>query len=406
MPGGAESRGIARYRALLQRPSVPALFGWAIVARLPIGMTGLALVLLVRSTGAGYGEAGIVAAAYTAAVAVGAPYAGRQVDRRGAVPALRLRLVVFPGLLALLAVLGAVDAPLGLLAVAAAAAGMTLPPVSSALRSIWPRVVGEDDARTAYALEAALQEVIFVGGPLIVAVLAAFWAAAGVLGAAFFAAVGTYAFVRLGPVRAAGPADHRHGSPLGALSSAGVRTITALALFLGLAFACVEIAVPAFAEQHGGRALAGIALAGFSGGSLVGGLAAGLRPSSNEPRRLLLGGAVLAAVLALPLLSTSLVAMTALLFLAGLPIAPMVAAAYGIIGRVAALGSVAEAFSWFGTAVSTGFAGGAIAGGWLIDEHGWRSSVGLGVAFAVVGVALLAWQRRTLRDVPAAPAAP
>jgi predicted MFS family arabinose efflux permease len=115
---------------------------------------------------------------------------------------------------------------------------------------------------------------------------------------------------------------------------------------------------------------------------------------------------VLAAVLALPLLSTSLLAMTALLFLAGLPIAPMVAAAYGIIGRVAALGSVAEAFSWFGTAVSTGFAGGAIAGGWLIDEHGWRSSVGLGVAFALVGVALLAWQRRTLRDVPAAPAAP
>lgn len=399
MSSQAESRGVARYRVLMQRPSVPALFGWAIVARLPIGMTGLALVLLVRSMGAGYGEAGVVAAAYTAAVAVGAPYAGRQVDRRGVAPALRLRLVAFPGLLALLALLGAFDAPVVLLAVAAAAAGLTLPPVSSALRSIWPRVLGEDDARTAYALEAALQELIFVGGPLIVAVLAALWPAGGVLGAAVFAAVGTFAFMRLAPVRDAGPAEHRHGSPLGALSSAGVRTITLLALFLGLAFACVEIAVPAFAELHGSRALAGIVLAGFSAGSLVGGLAAGLRPSSNEPRRLLLGAAALAAALALPLLSTSVATMTVLLFVAGLPIAPMIAAAYGIIGRVAALGSVAEAFSWFGTAVSTGFAGGAIAGGWLIDEQGWRSSVVLGVGFAATGFALVVARRSTLARV-------
>lgn len=406
MPGGEESRGVDRYRALLRRPSVPALFGWAILARLPIGMTGLALVLLVRSTGAGYGEAGVVAAAYTAAVAVGAPYAGRQVDRRGAVPAMRLRLVVFPTLLALLALLGAVEAPLPVLAVSAAAAGLTMPPVSSALRSIWPRVLGEDDARTAYALEAALQELIFVGGPLVVAVLAAFWAPAGVLGAAVFAAIGTFAFVRQGPVRSVGPAEHRHGSPLGALSSPGVRTVTLLALLLGLAFASVEIAVPAFAEAHGGRALAGVALAGFSAGSLVGGLLAGLRPSSDEPRRVLFGVSVLTAALALPLLSTSLAAMTALLFLTGLPIAPTIAAAYGIIGRVAAAGSVAEAFSWFGTAVSTGFAGGAIAGGRLIDDHGWRSSVILAVGFAAAGGALVAARRRTLADVRAASTVP
>jgi predicted MFS family arabinose efflux permease len=279
-----------------------------------------------------------------------------------------------------------------------------MPPVSSALRSIWPRVLGEDDARTAYALEAALQEAIFVGGPLVVAVLAALWAPAGVLGAAVFAAIGTLAFVRLEPVRAAGAAEHRHGSPLGALSSPGVRTITLLALFLGLAFASVEIAVPAFAEAHGGRALAGVALAGFAAGSLVGGLAAGLRPSSDEPRRMLLGASVLACALALPLLSTSLAAMTVLLFVTGLPIAPTIAAAYGIIGRVAALGSVAEAFSWFGTAVSTGFAGGAIAGGRLIDDHGWRASVALAVGFAALGVLLAALRGGTLTGPPDAPA--
>lgn len=405
MPDSAESRGVERYRALLRRPAVPALLGWAILARLPIGMTGLALILLVRSTGAGYGEAGVVTATYTVAVAVGQPYAGRQVDRRGAVPAMRLRLVAFPALLSLLALLGALDAPLVTLAVAAAAAGLTLPPVASVLRSIWPRVLGEDDARTAYALEAALQEAIFVGGPLIVAVLASFWAPAGVLGAAALAAVGTLGFVRQGAVRAAGPAEHYHGSPLGALTSAGVRTITLLALLLGMAFACVEIAVPAFAEAHGGRALAGIALAGVATGSLVGGLLAGLRPSSDEPRRVLLGTAAFAATLVLPLLSTSIAAMTALLFVAGLPLAPTIAATYGIIGRVATAGSVAEAFSWFGTALSAGFAMGAVFGGRLIDDHGWRSSIVLGIGFAVVGLVLAAARRRTLEDVPTGPVA-
>ncbi len=403
MPATAESRGVDRYRTLLRRPSVPALFGWALLARLPIGMAGLGIVLLVRATGAGYGQAGVVVAAYTVAVALGAPYAGRQIDRRGAVPAMRLRLVAFPALLALLALLGAVEAPVAVLALAAAAAGVTLPPVASVLRSIWPRVLGENDARTAYALEAALQEVIFVGGPLVVAVLAAFWAPAGLLGAAVFAAVGTFAFVRQPPVRDAGPAEQRHGSPLGALSSPGVRTVTLLALLLGLSFTSVEIAVPAFAEAHGGRALAGVALAGFSAGSLVGGLLAGLRPSSNEPRRVLLGVVAFAVALALPLASTSLAAMTALLFLAGLPIAPTIAAVYGIIGRVAAAGSVAEAFSWFATAVSTGLAAGAVAGGRLIDDHGWRSSVALAVVFCAAAAVVVAARRRTLVGAPRSP---
>ncbi len=141
MPATAESRGVDRYRTLLRRPSVPALFGWALLARLPIGMAGLGIVLLVRATGAGYGQAGVVVAAYTVAVALGAPYAGRQIDRRGAVPAMRLRLVAFPALLALLALLGAVEAPVAVLALAAAAAGVTLPPVASVLRSIWRTIM-------------------------------------------------------------------------------------------------------------------------------------------------------------------------------------------------------------------------------------------------------------------------
>ncbi len=391
-----EARGVARYRDLVAGPFVGALLGWGLLARMPLGMTTLALILLVRSTGAGYGEAGLVAAAYAIAVGVGAPYAGRQVDRRGAAPVLRRRLLVFPSLLLLVALLGALGVPSPLLAVSAAAAGLSLPPVSSALRSIWPSVLGVDRARTAYALEAALQELIFVGGPLLVALLAAVSPVAAVVGAAVAAGVGTLAFARVPPVREAGPSEHRHGSRLGALSSPGVRTIAVLAVFLGLGFGAVEIAVPAFAELEGSRALAGVALAGFAGGSLMGGLVAGLRPSSDERRRMLAGASVLAGALALPLLASSLPMLTVLLVVAGLPIAPLVAAAYGLIGRVAAPGSVAEAFAWFGTAVSSGFAGGSVLGGWLVDREGWRASVLLGVCLAGAGALLAVARRSTL----------
>ena len=118
---------------------------------------------------------------------------------------LRRRMVLYPTLFGLVALLGAVDAPIAAIAVAAAAAGLTMPPVSSVLRSIWPTVAGEDGAKTAYALDAALQEVIFVGGPLLVAVLAIIDPVAPVVGAAVLAAVGTFAFSRIPPVRAAGP---------------------------------------------------------------------------------------------------------------------------------------------------------------------------------------------------------
>ena len=396
MSAAPEARGVARYRELFANQYAATLLVWSIVARLPTGMAGLALVLLVRGAGASYGEAGLVAAAYGIAVAIGAPNGGRQVARRGPRLVLRRRLILFPSLFAIVAVLGAIEAPIGAIAVAAAAAGLTMPPVSSVLRSIWPKVAGEDGARTAYALDAALQEVIFVGGPLLVAVLATVDPTAPVFGAAILAAVGTYAFSRIPPVRSAGPAEERHSSRLGALSAVGVRTIALLCVWLGLGFGAVEIAVPAFAEAQGNRALAGIALAGFSAGSLVGGLLAGLRPSSDERRRIIIGSFALTGLMALPLAATSVGTMAALLFCAGLPIAPVVAALYGQIGRVAAAGSVAEAFSWFGTSVSIGIAGGSVAGGAVIDGHGWRAAVLLGIVFLGIGAVVTALRRGTL----------
>ena len=101
--------------------------------------------------------------------------------------------------------------------------------------------------------------------------------------------------------------------------------------------------------------------------------------------------------MALPLAATSIGTMAVLLFCAGLPIAPVVAALYGQIGRVAAAGSVAEAFSWFGTSVSIGIATGSVAGGAVIDgrQLALRAQCS-GSACVAVGAVVTALRVRTL----------
>src|SRR5262249_51073642 len=156
--------GVSRYVALWRAPHVAALLGWGIVARLCLGMTPLALLLLVRSEGSSYAAAGGVAAAYTVAVGAGAPVGGRQGGRRGRPHVLVPRALAYSVLLGAVAGLAVAGAPVAVLAAAAAAAGFFLPPVGASLRTLLPTIVPGDLRSTVFALEASVQEVFFVGG--------------------------------------------------------------------------------------------------------------------------------------------------------------------------------------------------------------------------------------------------
>jgi len=385
--------GLARYRALFHVPHVRRLVLSGLLARLPMGMIGLALLLLVRENGGSYAAAGAVSGAYFVATAIGAPIAGRLVDRRGQTRILLPRALIFPALLFGVCGLALLDAPLAAIAVCAAAAGGLMPPVGASLRSLWPRLFADAERRAAdYALEASLQEIFFVVGPLLVALLTA--AASPVLAlavAAVAGGVGTSVVALSEPVRAWRPEEERHaGSILGALESPGVRTIILLAAFMGLGFGGTEVGMPAFAEGHGGAERGSVPLALFAGGSLVGGLIAGARATGHPLRLLRLSAFLLAAGLALPLLATSLATMSLLAFLAGLPIAPAVMAAYGLIDTVARRGTAAEAFAWISTAVSIGLAAGTAVGGVLIDAFGVRASFTFACVTMLAGAVLAA----------------
>jgi MFS family permease len=392
--------GPGHYRELLGLPHAAAMVGWSLLGRLPLGMTPLALLFLIRGEGRSYGAAGVVVALYAVAVGVGAPIAGRHVDRIGPAPVLRMRAIAYPALIGAVVVLAAVDAGIVAIAGAAALAGLALPPLSSSVRIVWPRLAPDELRSTAYALEAALQEVFFVGGPLLAAALAAVEPAAAVAGAGLASLVGASATARLPPVRATPGSRTASAGLLGALGSPGVRTVVIYAATVGVGFGAVELAMPAFAEEHGTRELGGVALACFSAGSLVGGLVAGMRPPRSDLRRFVAGGVALAGALLGLQLAVSMPTLYLLSFVAGLPIAPTIGALYALIDRSARKGTAAEAFAWFGTAVSVGIATGSATAGALVDDHGVRWAFGLGAAVAFVG-AVVAWARRaTLRAAP------
>jgi len=393
------AHGIGRYAELFRQPFVAPLLGWSIVARLCLGMTPLALLLLVRAEGSSYTAAGGVAAAYSVGIGIGAPIAGRQVDRRGRLHVLFPRALAFTAALVAVAVLAVTNRPIVALALAAAVAGLLLPPVGASVRTLLPDLAPGDLRSTAFALEASLQEVFFVAGPLLVALLAAIRPVAAVLGAAVTCCVGTLMLTRLAPIRETKPASTGARTWFGSLRAPGVQTILGLAIFMGLAFGTLEVAMPGFAEEHGSRALAGLMLASFSCGSLVGGLVVGLRHGVDDRTRLRLFAAVLPFGLALPLLATSIPLMCLLVFCAGLPIAPLITGAYGLVDRVAPPGTYAETFAWIGSAITAGISSGTAVGGWIVDVHGVRTSITCGVLAAALGAVFVAVRRRSLDPV-------
>jgi predicted MFS family arabinose efflux permease len=259
------------------------------------------------------------------------------------------------------------------------------------VRTIWPRVTdGPRQLSTAFGLEATVQELIFVSGPLIVGVVvAAFSAEAAIVATAVLSGVGVVGFalhpaLRARRVHANRPPRH----PLAALRPVGVRLVLAFSVGFGLAFGAVEVALPAFAEDHGGRSLGAVALSAWSAGSLFGGLLAGGHAPENGVRRLRILSGLFAVALFVPLAADSMVTMSVLMFLAGMPIAPSFAITYGIIEHTAIPGTQAEVFGWASTAIVTGLAFGAAVGGHLITHVSVDASFLLAVAGSAVAAAV------------------
>ena len=90
---------LSPYRRILTLPGTLAFSASGFVARLPLSMVGLGIVVLVSERSGSYGLAGAVAAAYIVANAGFAVFQGRLTDRLGQRTVLLVSITVFGGAL-------------------------------------------------------------------------------------------------------------------------------------------------------------------------------------------------------------------------------------------------------------------------------------------------------------------
>src|SRR6476620_3435177 len=258
------------------------LYASVIVARVRIGIDGIATVLFLRHEGKSFALAGATAGALALGAALGAPFNARLIDRLSSRVLIWLACGHAAGLIAMIA-LAVSGAPSILLVPLAFVTGASLPTVSSVLRSAYGTMLAErrNLIPSAFALEAVLTEAIFIVGPLATAALTwAVSAGAALALSAVTVVTGTAWFLAELPAeiadRRAPEARDRHWA--GALRSPGLQTIVIAMVPVGFSFGAIEVMLPAFADAEGNRQFAGVLIAIWSVGSALGGILYGARP--------------------------------------------------------------------------------------------------------------------------------
>ena len=395
---------LARYSAVLRGLGTASPLAASVVGRLGLGMTGFALLLLVRDTSGSYAAAGAVAGTYALSFGALGPSRARAADRQGPIRVLLITAVLHPLALVALVVTASSDAPFWWLLLPAVLGGATVPPHGPVMRALWGSLVTGPARATAYSLESVAVELCFATGPLITALLAATVSPkAAVVVAGVLASVGAVWQASTPAVRAVRPHPSAHsGGRAGPLTSRAVRALLLTVSAVGIGFGAVEVTLPAFVEEVGQRpSLGGVLLSVWAVGSVVGGLTYGGAHLSTPPRRQLpVLVAALALASALPLLAGGLLAMAALMFVYGLTIAPFSACNSVLLGEAAPAGTTTEAFAWSSSMIFGGAALGSAVAGVLVDRYG--SSAGLLVTAAAGLLATAAAVSGLLRMRPAA----
>ncbi len=361
------------YTRALRLPGAWQFSSAALIARIPLAMDALALVILISTLTGSYGRAGAVVATFGVAGAIGSILIARAADRYGQARVLIPSCLIHAG--ALMSVVALVEwgAPVIAQMILAGVAGLTGPPIGSFARARWVRVAPDDAAvRSGFAIESILDEVVFTVGPLLTAWLAftfalplpIFVAAALIVGGSILLAVQR---------RTEPPVIPSVTRPtlLSALRAPAMPFVVIAALGLGCLFGCFEVTTVAFTRLAGNSGAAGWVLGLFAIGSMIGGLAYGAR---HWHQRLPFQAAVLAGLLCLasaviPWVN-SIVALAATTVLAGLLIAPVLITTFALTERLVPPAQLTEGLSWTLSGLALGFALGSWLGGLTVDHAG------------------------------------
>ena len=377
---------LTKYRLVLASPALAYFFAASIIGRLPIGMSGLSILLLVQSASGSFATGGAATGSFVSGLACTAPVLGRIIDRYGPWAVLVTTALLFPAWLVALVAAVTAETSLLTLALCAAAAGACFPPITVCVRTLLRQRFGDDPLlTTAYSLDSVLIETIFIIGPMLVAL---FVAVASPRFAIWFAAacgfVGPLLFLRSGTLRQWRIEARTRGSLLGPLAEKRFVALIVIVVCYAIAFGLTELGATAHANEAGRPALAGVFLGLMSAGSAFGGLAYG---SAHWHAPLLRQFSATLAIMGAGLLALaapwSPLVFSVLCIFAGVVMAPALIIQSMIVAKTAKPEHTTEAFTWSSSALLAGVGLGMAFGGALVEI--WHSPA----SFAAAGAAAL-----------------
>jgi MFS family permease len=387
------------YAEVLKQNGAAKFSSAGFIARLPLAMIGLGILLFISNSTGSYAFAGFIQAIFTLTAALAAVISSRMSDRYGQ----RIILITLPSIfsITLFAFVYAVTEDFSRItqSILAVIAGATFPSFGSFVRTRWAYLTNKNERmlHSAFAWESILDELIFTVGPLIAVALAfnvSF--ASPILVGAVITLVGALLLAALGG--SAPPPVHRtdHKGQGSAFAFKGMTSIVLVAVGIGTLFGTFDVAVVAFMQQAGNPQLAGLTLALWAASSLIGGLVYGSRQFSAPLSRQLAYTTLATTIIVLPLAFIgSVPVLIVAASLSGFAIAPTLICTFSLTQRLVPSKLLTEGLTWTNSGLAAGFALGASLSGLLVDRLGTPYAFGLGTLGAALafGSAVFAQKR-------------
>lgn len=390
------------YLQVLRSPGALRVFVPALLGRLSLAMVSLALLLAIQNATDSFATAGLLTGTFGLANVAAAPWRARCVDKWGQRRILNLLALGNAGSLCLMACLLflGVAAILPLAMVAAAAGGST-PPLGASMRVLWAALTPSGVVRTrAYSVDAVAEELTFTTGPVVIAaVMAVSSPLAGLVVSAVSVVFGTLGMTSGSVSGKQRGTPHRLPPPERPIRQRGFQPILLVLLGVGVVLGAIEVAVPAYADKQNSVTLAGWLLSAFAAGSAAGGLLYGRHVWRSPLRTRLLVMCILMALGTIVLgMVTSVTATAIILTIVGLFLAPSLITGYLAADSITSPAARTEASSWINTSVNLGAVISASATGILIDQGSSQFALILGGMTALVLSASLAFAIRQPKD--------
>lgn len=382
--------------------------GWPLLlatflARLPVSMALIGMLTLVTVQTGSVAVAGLLSGALALGETFGGPVIARFSDRHGQrVPVLVMSLVDAVLICALVVTVLA-EAPLPVLAVQAALAGMCMPQIGPMARTRWVGLIHKGPDRgaerersisAAMSVEGVLDETSFVLGPALVGVLTVTLSpSASLLGAAVLIGVFGAVFA-LHPTAPSGTVP-AHGSG-GRITTLALVVVTIPMFCQGMFFGGMSTGVTAFTASLGHEDLSGLMYAVMGISSAIAGLLMASVPVSIPltARTRIAAGALLLLTLPLYLPHTALT-LAVTVFVLGAAIGPHIVSLFGLTERTAPAGRMSQAMAVIVSSLILGQALGSMLAGTLADTQGYQGAFTLATLGGLVSLVVTTTVMRT-----------